>query len=167
VPAELRPRLQRVRDASGRLQRVVRSLLDLFRVGAEVRRSDVDLKALLAHLPVEGIEVHAPAATLNADPDLLAAALANLLDNAQRYGARRVEVSVPAPGTLRLHDDGRGATPERLAELRAALAAQAYEEHTGLGLMLADLVARAHGGALALPEVSQGFAVDLRLGPPT
>jgi signal transduction histidine kinase len=166
VPAELRPRLQRVRDASGRLQRVVRSLLDLFRVGAEVRRSDVDLKALLAHLPVEGIEVHAPAATLNADPDLLAAALANLLDNAQRYGARRVDVSLPAPGTLRLHDDGRGATPERLAELRAALAAQAYEEHTGLGLMLADLVARAHGGALALPEVPQGFAVELTLGAP-
>jgi signal transduction histidine kinase len=166
APPEVQPRLQRVREASGRLQRVVRSLLDLFRVGAEVRRSEVDLKALLAHLPVEGLEVHAPTATLNADPDLLAAALANLLDNAQRYGARRVDVSLPAPGTLRLHDDGRGATPERLAELRAALAAQAYEEHTGLGLMLADLVARAHGGALALPEVPRGFAVELSLGPP-
>jgi signal transduction histidine kinase len=166
APPEVQPRLQRVREASGRLQRVVRSLLDLFRVGAEVRRSEVDLKALLAHLPVEGLEVHAPTATLNADPDLLAAALANLLDNAQRYGARRVDVSLPAPGTLRLHDDGRGATPERLAELRAALAAQAYEEHTGLGLTLADLVARAHGGALALPEVPRGFAVELSLGPP-
>ena len=69
----------------------------------------------------------------------------------------------PAPGTLRLHDDGRGATPERLADLRAALAAQDYEDHTGLGLMLADLVARAHGGALTLPEVADGFAVELRL----
>jgi signal transduction histidine kinase len=163
VPPELRPRLQRVRDASGRLQRVVRSLLDLFRVGAELRRSDVDLKALLAHLPVEGLDVHVDAATLHADPDLLAAALANLLDNAQRYGARHVQVSLPAPGTLRLHDDGRGATPERLADLRAALAAQDYEDHTGLGLMLADLVARAHGGALTLPEVADGFAVELRL----
>lgn len=163
VPPELRPRLQRVRDASGRLQRVVRSLLDLFRVGAELRRSDVDLKALLAHLPVEGLDVHVDAATLHADPDLLAAALANLLDNAQRYGARHVQVSLPAPGTLRLHDDGRGATPERLADLRAALAAQDYEDHTGLGLMLADLVARAHGGALTLPEVAEGFAVELRL----
>jgi signal transduction histidine kinase len=164
APPAVQPRLQRVRDASGRLQRVVRALLDLFRVGAEVRRSDVDLKALLAHLPVEGLEVHAAAATLNADPDLLAAALANLLDNAQRYGARQVDLTLPSPGTLRLHDDGRGATPERLADLRAALAAQDYEEHTGLGLMLADLVARAHGGALVLPEVARGFAVELRLG---
>jgi len=30
--------------------------------------------------------------------------------------------------------------------------------------MLAGLVARAHGGALALPEVAHGFAVELRLG---
>lgn len=164
VPPAVQPRLQRVREASGRLQRVVRALLDLFRIGAEVRRSDVDLGALLAHLPVDGLEVRAEAATLHADPDLLAAALANLLDNAQRYGARQVEVTQPAPGTLRLHDDGSGATPERLAELRAALVAQDYEEHTGLGLMLADLVARAHGGALALPEVAQGFAVELSLG---
>lgn len=164
APPAVQPRLQRVRDASGRLQRVVRALLDLFRVGAEVRRGDVDLKALLAHLPVEGLEVHAEAATLNADPDLLAAALANLLDNAQRYGARQVDLTLPSPDTLRLHDDGRGATPERLADLRAALAAQDYEEHTGLGLMLADLVARAHGGALVLPEVARGFAVELRLG---
>jgi len=163
VPPAVQPRLQRVRDASGRLQRVVRSLLDLFRVGAEVRRSDVDLKALLAHLPVEGLEVHAEPATLHADPDLLAAALANLLDNAQRYGAKRVEVTLPSPGTLCLHDDGRGATPERLADLRAALAAQDYEDHTGLGLMLADLVARAHGGSLTLPESVQGFTVELRL----
>lgn len=166
APPGVQARLQRVREASGRLQRVVRSLLDLFRVGAEARRSDVDLKALLAHLPVEGLELTVETATLYADPDLLAAALANLLDNAQRYGARHVTVSLPAPGTLRVHDDGPGATAQRKRDLRAALAAQRYEEHTGLGLMLADLVARAHGGTLALPEEAQGFAVDLLLEAP-
>jgi hypothetical protein len=31
----------------------------------------------------------------------------------------------------------------------------------GLGLMLADLVARAHGGTLALPPVEAGFAVEM------
>jgi hypothetical protein len=31
--------------------------------------------------------------------------------------------------------------------------------------MLADLVARSHGGALALPEVERGFAVELSLAP--
>jgi signal transduction histidine kinase len=164
-PPGVQQRLQQVREASGRLQRVVRSLLDLFRVGAEARPIEVDLEALLAHLPVEGLEVRAPGHTsLRADPDLLAAALSNLLDNARRHGARQVVVSEPSPGTLRLQDDGSGASPERRRQIQAALAAQDYEQHTGLGLMLADLVARAHGGALTLPEVTQGFAAELRLG---
>jgi len=160
-------RLQRVREASGRLQRVVQSLLDLFRVGADVQRSAVDLKALLAHLPVEGLEVSVHTdGPLQADPDLLAAALANLLDNAKRHGARRVSLSQPVGGTLRVQDDGPGVAAERLQALRAALREQTYDGSTGLGLMLADLVARSHGGALSLPDVDQGFAVDLNLGAP-
>jgi signal transduction histidine kinase len=163
----LQLRLQRVRDASRRLQRVVQALLDLFRVGGEVRRSEVDLQALLAHLPIEGIEIALQGrVVVQADADLLAAALANLLDNAQRHGAKRVVVSQPAAGMLRLQDDGPGATPERLGELRRALGEQDYDGHTGLGLMLADLVARAHGGGLGLPEAAQGFVVELSLAAP-
>ena len=157
-------RLQRVREASGRLQRVVQALLDLFRVGGDVQRSAVDLKALLAHLPIEGLDVAVQSdGPLHADPDLLAAALANLLDNAKRHGARHVRVSQTAPATVRVQDDGPGATPERLHRLREALRAQDYDGHTGLGLMLADLVARSHGGALSLPECRLGFAVELSL----
>jgi signal transduction histidine kinase len=161
-------RLQRVREASHRLQRVVQSLLDLFRVGAEVRRSAVDLTNLATQLPVAGLEVAVqPPGWLPADRDLLAAALANLLDNAERYGARRVLISQPSPGTVRVADDGPGLEPARLQALRAALASQAYDGPTGLGLMLADLVARAHGGAVSLPDVSSGFAVELSLPAPT
>jgi signal transduction histidine kinase len=163
-PPEGRGRLQRVRDASVRLQHVVRSLLELFRLGGEVRRQPVGLAALIAHLPMPGLEVSADAAsTVQADPDLLSAALLNLFDNALRQGARRVVVSVPAPGRVRLVDDGRGAAPQRLAQLRLAVQTQAYEGQTGLGLMLADLVARAHGGRLELPDVPAGFAVELVL----
>jgi signal transduction histidine kinase len=163
---EAQPRLQRVRDASVRLQRVVRSLLDLFRIGTDVRRQRVLLGPLLAHLPVPGLDVAVDAqAQVEADPDLLAAALSNLLDNAQRHGARRVDVTLPAPSRVRLADDGRGIEPERLTALRAALQAGAYEGQTGLGLMLADLVARAHGGRLELPPVPAGFAAELVLAP--
>jgi signal transduction histidine kinase len=164
---EAQPRLQRVRDASVRLQRVVRSLLDLFRLGAEVQRRRVDVNALIAHLPVAGLEVVvAEHIHVDADPDLLAAALMNLLDNSQRHGARRATLSAPAPDRLLLRDDGRGAELSRLALLRAALATQNYEGRTGLGLMLADLVARAHGGHVRLPEPaagSAGFAVEIVL----
>lgn len=158
-------RLQRVRDASSRLQRVVQSLLDLFRVGGEVHRGEVDLKALLAHLPIEGLEVSVQSTgPLQADADLLAAALANLLDNAKRHGAQRVSVSQPAPDCVRVHDDGPGVTPERLRTLREALREQDYDGRMGLGLMLADLVARSHGGFLSLPESGQGFTAELVLG---
>ncbi len=165
---EAQPRLQRVRDASVRLQRVVRSLLDLFRIGSEVRRQRVHVKALLAHLPVPGLEVVVDEqVAVDADPDLLVAALLNLLDNAQRHGAKRVTVTVLAPGRLLLCDDGPGAEPQRLAQLRTALETQRYEGQTGLGLMLADLVARAHGGRLRLPDVASGFAAELWLAAET
>lgn len=165
APPAVQQRLQRVREAAGRLQRVVQSLLDLFRVGAEARRAPLDLKALLAHLPVEGLEVTVQGdGDLVADPDLLAAALANLLDNAKRHGARRVLVSTPSPGTVRVADDGPGAPPERLRLLRESLRTQSYDGAVGLGLMLADLVARTHGGSLSLPESAQGFVVELALG---
>jgi len=165
-PPALQPRLQRVREAAARLQRVIAALLALFRSSVELKREPVDLPALLALLPVEGLSVDVQASsTVNADADLLAAALLNLLDNALRYGARRATVSVPTPGTVRVLDDGPGVTPQRRRALQDVLDQQSYEGQTGLGLLLADLVARSHGGSLVLQEVEAGFAVELRLGP--
>jgi signal transduction histidine kinase len=164
APPELQPRLQRARDAAARLHRVVAALLALFRTADPPRREPVDLSAMLSRLPLDGLAVQVdPAITVDADPDLLAAALMNLLDNSLRHGGRRVVVSQPQAGTLRLHDDGPGVSAERRAALQAALAGQAYTGNTGLGLMLADLIARSHGGRLTLAPVSSGFAVDLTM----
>lgn len=170
APPALQPRLQRVRDASNRLQRVVAALLAIFRSGTEVQRQPIDLAALPARLPVSGLALRVlpgvlPGMQLSGDAGLLTAALLNLLDNAARHGARTVTLSAPAPGVLQVHDDGIGVTPERLAALRQALDAQDYEGRMGLGLMLADLVARAHGGALSLPDAGPGFTALLRLRP--
>lgn len=166
APPALQPRLQRARDAAARLHRVVAALLALFRTAEPPRRELVDLSALLSRLPLDGLAVHvAPGIVVDADPDLLAAALMNLLDNSLRHGGRRVTVSHPRAGALRLHDDGPGVPAERRAALQEALASQAYTGDTGLGLglMLADLIARSHGGRLTLAEVTVGFAVDLTL----
>lgn len=166
-PPPVQERLRRVREASSRLQRVVRSLLDLFRAGEQARCRPVDAAALLAHLPVDGLHVAFEGdASLHADPDLLAAALANLLDNAKQHGAHRVVVSQPQSGVLRLQDDGPGLPAASLEALRAALRAQDYDERMGLGLMLADLVARAHGGEVTLPASASGFVVELVLAAP-
>ena len=166
APETLQPRLQRVRAAAVRLQRVVTALLTLFRSGGEVQRTPLDLPALAQRLPLEGLTIQVQALhAVQADADLLTAALLNLLDNALRHGARNVWLSTPAAQVLRVQDDGSGVTLERRLELQQALDAQAYEGRTGLGLMLADLVARAHGGRLHLAAVPQGFAAVLHLAP--
>lgn len=182
-PAQ-QPRIARVREAATRLQGVVASLLALFRSAGAVQRRRVDVAALLARLPAAGLRVALPpqgGVVINADEDLLAAALLNLLDNAVRHGATAVRVSMPAADALRLDDDGPGVDPARRAALLAALAAEPGEVGEvgaapvvaapiglglglGLGLALAARVAQAHGGQLALPEVAQGFAVELWLG---
>ena len=154
------PRLQRVRDAASRFARVVSALLTLFRSGAELHRQPVDVPALLARMPVAGLEVEMlPSCTLppalHVDPDLLAAALANLFDNALRHGAHRVSVTVQQDRLL-LDDDGPGLPAERLQTLQTALDREDYADFTGLGLILSDLVARAHGGRLQLGHSALG-----------
>lgn len=166
-PPALQPRLQRVREAATRLQRVVAALLALFRSDGEPARVEVDVAELLRQVALERLQIDLRATrSLHADPDLAAAALANLLDNAQRHGATRVAVSTPSLNTLRLDDDGPGVTAQRRQALQAGLDAQAYDGAPGLGLTLADLVARAHGGRLRLPAPAdgQGFVVELSFG---
>lgn len=163
--AEAQPRLLRTREAAARLRRVVTALLTLFRSGVDLQWQPVDVGGLLARLPVEGLALvlRDDDASVQADPDLLAAALINLLDNALRCGASQVRVELQGQ-TIRLLDDGRGTSPQHLAELQRSLALQQYEGRMGLGLMLADMVARAHGGSLILLERERGFGVELRLG---
>jgi signal transduction histidine kinase len=164
APMDLQPRLLRVRDAAGRLKRVVAALLALFRSGVDVHCKQVNVAALLVRLPLEGLAVNVtPGLVVSADPDLLAAALLNLLDNSARVRARKVHIDSPSPGVLRVRDDGPGITPARRAQLQQALDLQHYAGRTGLGLMLADHIARAHGGRLVLMDEGQAFVVELRL----
>lgn len=167
APAALVPRLQRVRAAAVRLQRVVTALLTMFRSGFELRRSAVALSTLAAAVAIDGptlsVAPESAGAVIEADADLLTATLLNLVDNAQQHGASHVVLSLPAPGVLRVLDDGRGVDATRRDALQQALDAQDYEGRTGLGLMLADRVARAHGGRLRLPALASGFAAELHL----
>lgn len=169
---EHRQRLQRTREAADRLRRVVTALLTLFRSGMSVQWQRIDLAELLAHLPLpDQLALDLPPNPwVMADPDLLAAGMINLLDNAWRHRATslRLVLRPQADGglTLELLDNGTGVPEEQRVDLNDALERQHYEGRMGLGLMMADLVARAHGGDLRLPASSDGFAVSLRLGPP-
>jgi signal transduction histidine kinase len=170
-PPVAQPTLLLARQAADRLRRVVNALLALFRAGHEVDRQAVNLDRLVQQLPLDGLTVTVAAkAPIAADPDLLAAALANLLDNALRHGAHQVQVDAGTQGgqvVIALHDDGPGIAADQAEALQRALDSQQYDVGgTGLGLMLADLVARAHGGRLRLVDVAAGFRVEMRLAAP-
>lgn len=167
VDEAARPRLQRTRAAVERLKRVVNSLLTLFRSSGELELQPVVLNDLVRLLPVAGLEIDVQGAVpLRADPNLLSAALANLLDNSLRHGARRAWLSSRREGAVQLvslRDDGPGVSEERRLALQRSLGDTPGEQaESGLGLKLADLVARAHLGSLEI-EPGPGFAVTLRL----
>ncbi|MBN8455128.1 ATP-binding protein [Accumulibacter sp.] len=165
-PADLQPRLQRVRTAARRLHRVVSALLTLFRSSAAVHPQELDVAEMIPRLAVEGLAFEFPdRLRLTADADLLAAALLNLFDNSLRHGASRVRLSLLDRNVLRVHDDGTGVRPEQRESLQTALGGRVDASVGGLGLLLVDLVARAHGGSLQLPAVEHGFAADLHLSP--
>ena len=63
---------------------------------------------------------------------------------------------VALPDGVRLADDGPGVDDARREALLRALAERADAGGMGLGLRLADLVARAHGGAVRLPAPPAG-----------
>lgn len=168
APQELQPRLQRARLAAARLGQVVQALLGMFRSGLEPRYTPVRIAELLHVLAFNDLRIEvASDLVVQADADLLAPVLLNVLDNAQRHGADtvRFELSMTSDEyVLRIEDNGEGCSGVCLQTLRQALERQDYSPETGLrglGLILADLVMRAHGGRLYLPATAQGFALAL------
>ena len=164
---EQRGRLERTREAASRLHNVVSALLTLFRSGVDLDLQPVDVGELVHQLPIEGVEVRVTrGATVVADLNLLAAALLNLLDNSVRHGARAVQVQAhgdPGQERIVLHDDGPGIPAGKARLLQDALDAQDYAQHMGLGLMLADLIARAHHGRLRILPAQVGLKIEFSL----
>jgi signal transduction histidine kinase len=162
-------RLAQVRAATKRLQRLVLALLRLFRTTPEVQAVPLDARALLLDLLPPGLSLaDGPAVPVHADAELLAAALLNLVDNAQRHGGQVLQLQPSGQDGLRLSDDGPGVSDAERRAILAALDSNTDHDHR-LGLRLADLVARAHGGRLLLPPTApgQGFTVQLELSEPS
>ncbi len=155
-------------EAAQRLRRVVSALLTMFKSGGDTQLRTFDLRALVRELSFEWLDVRCDAPDpIRGDPDLIAATLMNLLDNAQRHGAgsAHIRAAVQADGTTRIEvrDDGPGIPADELDRLQAAMDEEDYVDNTGLGLMLADLVARAHAGRCTLVRVETGCMVVLTL----
>jgi two-component system OmpR family sensor kinase len=175
APPRVAQRIGMATASAHRLVSVVEALLSMTRAtdGAHWRQFDATELATVAtgrRIDVDASQL-VSAGVLSGDSDLLAVAVANLVDNAARHGARRVRLQAHCSAgqqSVRIADDGPGVAKEAGARLEGAL--QRFEQSgeidsaLGLGLTLAASVARAHKGHLVLGCDSadgQGFCVQL------
>ncbi len=127
-----------------------------------------DMEPLGAHITVHG-EASAP---LLAQPQAIRRCVANLLENARRYGGTNIDLRVRDDGEnveIRVEDRGPGipaADIERVFEpyVRLEASRARHTGGTGLGLAIARAIARANGGDIALESRNRGgLAAVLRL----
>jgi signal transduction histidine kinase len=147
---------------------------------AEIARGIGELYEPLADDKGIKLKVDAPTATpVHGNRELISQALANLVDNAIKYGApngARVngaepEIVVKAKGEgerilLTVADGGRGipeADRSRAVERFVRLEQSRSQPGSGLGLSLASAVARLHGGELKLEDNHPGLRTVISL----
>lgn len=173
--------LQTARTDADGLRRMLETALEIGQLdGGTIvdRRVTLDL----SHLAEDLIELYEPLAdqsgitldahlvTVNvrADRELISRALANLIDNALKYGGPHISVTTRATadgGEITVADDGPGIAPEdrdRAVERFVRLDNARTLPGGGLGLAMVDAVARYHGGSLTLSGES-GLIATLHL----
>ena len=104
-------------------------------------------------------------------PTALARAVGNLLENALQYGTPPLRLTLhaappdPHGFVIEVWDGGAGipveAWPRALEPFQRLDAARGGQGHCGLGLAIADRIARQHGGDLCRLEAAAGFGVAL------
>ncbi|BCJ62807.1 sensor histidine kinase [Micromonospora endophytica] len=163
-----------VADEIDRFQRLVNDLLDLARSDQPVDREPVELVELARQacrdrdLPESMVELAADTpATWRVDRRRVAQVLANLLDNAERYGAGPVAVRLHRDGdtgVIEVDDEGPGVPVEdrnaifdRFVRGRAANY-RGGGDGTGLGLALVAQHAAGHGGEASVSDRPEGGA---------
>lgn len=175
----LRLRLEQLPEGESRaaMQRDIEEMdvmvggtLDYLRAGADTEQAvKLNLNALIEGLAEDAeaagakVSLQGTAAPVMARPQALRRCLANLIDNARRYGGGEIEVTLvdsTASVEVRIEDRGPGIPAgerERVFEpyVRLEASRARHTGGTGLGLAIARAVARAHGGEVAL-EAREG-----------
>jgi signal transduction histidine kinase len=169
-----------------RVIRIFDALLRLAEIDAGMRRSGF-VTLDVADLAENAVEFYAPAAELknielafrsdgpvlvSGDPVLLAQALSNLIDNALKYapvnGAIEVTVLQRSDGTAQVSvsDNGPGiadSEKSKVVERFYRGDASRGTPGVGLGLSLAQAVAKLHGSALELSDQNPGLRVTVTM----
>ncbi|MFT4230297.1 MAG: ATP-binding protein [Microbacterium sp.] len=181
VPTELEPAVRGALEANERSERLISALLTLARSTrkpAEEEAAPVDLAAIVqaslgehaSEAASRGLSVELPDAAefVAADAELARIAVGNLVQNAIRHNRDhgRILISTDKDDDavhLVIENDGCDLTGGEVARLTEAFhrgeQTRLAGPGTGLGLTLADTIARALGGSLALAARSGGGLV--------
>jgi signal transduction histidine kinase len=172
----MRAALEQVLAGTDRMAAVIQTLLASERATVARGTDSCDpgdaigdvITAMRPAASAHGIEIAVhrvdSSASVLADRNHIAQAVAPLLDNAIRHAARRVEVRVepdPQGVVIALEDDGPGigdADPESLFA-----AGRSTTGGAGLGLPLARRLARSLGGEVTTAPRAAGARFELRL----
>jgi len=162
--------LARVTSAAGRIDRMITDLLDYTRARMDralpIARREIDLLEvckqtmdelrLLNPRRVIRLDCEGPM-TISLDPDRVARAVGNLVNNALRYGDPDAPIDVSlrrasAGIVLEVHNQGRPIQPDLLPHLFEAFqrAPDAGGEGLGLGLYIVKQIVDAHGGSITV-----------------
>ncbi len=163
----------RANSGAERMQSLIDDLLAYARIGGRMRRSQVDLTAVMAEVradlavPLLGADLTVgDLPTVEGDPVQLRAVLQNLVANSAKFTApgekARIEVSGRADGDLwriEVIDHGLG-VPEADRERVFAPLARAHEDVEGHGIGLATVrrIVDAHRGRIGIAETPGGGA---------
>ncbi|MGP3964561.1 ATP-binding protein [Nonomuraea sp. 3N208] len=163
----------RALDAADRLTYIIEELLMLAKLdaGAVLQRRVVDMCHMAAEQVRRRVRSRVPIilapchpAPVHGSPVQLDRLLTNLLDNATRHAATRIDLSVAIEDDkviVTVTDDGEGIPPEdreRVFERFTRLESARVKEMggSGLGLPLSREIATAHGGSLTIAEHTPG-----------
>ncbi len=173
-------------DEVGRFQQLVEDLLEISRFDAgaarleldEVRIAELVMQAVRAStdhdVPVE-LDAELAGTVVQADKRRLVRVIANLLDNAEKYGAGATSVSLRSENggvQIAVEDKGPGVPPEERALIFDRFARgggagrRGSGEGVGLGLALVAEHVRLHGGRVWVEDRADGgegarFVVEL------
>jgi len=141
---------------------------DIDRLPVDLREIARDVCGLFAEVALEqhvDLELQLPPApvTVVGQIELLAEALANLIDNAMKAAGRKGQVLVAvieSPPGLRVCDSGPGIKPSerRMIFERYARGSRPRWEGTGLGLAIVDDIAALHGAVVMVTDGELGGA---------
>jgi signal transduction histidine kinase len=183
MPRENRDRfLEMLEDDTGRMERLVRRLLDLAR--ADVirpgnERADVNevLNRVVQRYRESGLQIDlqmdTEASTVRMAPETFESIVANFLDNARQHGGNNVKVTLITESTgtpdsplveLHISDSGKGISDADMERIFNPFFTTARATGgTGLGLSIVQTLVTAHGGNVRAENNREGagFVVQL------